>query len=193
MLKPHFNKQNLIKPINKGLTNFNKEKGDDLNKQTENVITSIYITKQQVEDLDKMATSLGITRTELIRNLISKGLSVQGYTQDIDMITGIIRQELNAIYRPEEIKTMMSQQVDRVAKMLMKVGKLEAGSYFLLIKTILHMWPVDDMAECFETIRDTQDLGIGFMQLPDGDINRFLQDTENLILIARGLVNEEGN
>ncbi len=160
-------------------------------KKTDNVITSIYITKEQYDQLEKLAVSMDISRTELIRNFISKGLAVQGYSQDMDMITAVIRQEINAIYRPEEIKNMMSQQVDRIAKMLMKVGKMEAGSYFLLVKLILNIWPDPDLEGCLNMIQDTQDLGIGFMQLPDGDINRFLQDAENLMRIAKGLGEEE--
>ncbi|MFI3249746.1 MAG: hypothetical protein R3Y07_02125 [Eubacteriales bacterium] len=161
-----------------------------MSKKNDNVVTSIYITKQQLEDLDKLSNSLDITRTELIRSLISKGLSVQGYAQDIDLITNIIRQELQAIYRPDEIRSMMNEQVNRIAKMLMKVGKMEAGSYFLLVKVILHIWPTAQMEEVFELIRDTQELGIGFMQCSDGDINRYLQDTEQVMRVAKGLATE---
>lgn len=154
---------------------------------------SIYIPAKVMENVELIAAKKKMKTSELLRELIEKGISLEGYSQDVDLITSIIRQELNAIYKPDEIKIMMSAQVDRMAKMMMKVGKMEAGSYFLLIKMILQIWPVNDLTECFDTIKDTQDLGIAFMQLPDGDINRFLQDTENLILIARGLVNEGGN
>lgn len=158
-----------------------------MSKKNENVITSIYLAKNQYDELEKLSVHLEVTKSELIRDFISKGLSVNGYAQDVDIITGVIRQELNAIYRPEEIKNMMSQEVDRIAKMLMKVGKMDAGTYFLLVKLILNIWQDPDLDGCLDMVRDTQDLGIKFMQLSDGDINRFLQDTENLLRIARGL------
>lgn len=156
----------------------------------DNVVTSIYISKEQCEQLDKLAVKMNITRTELIRSYITKGLTVDGHLQELDIITSVIRQELNAIYRPEEIKSMVSDQVDRIAKMQMKVGKMEAGSYFLLVKMMMRIWADPDMSDCFAMVRDTQDLGIGYMQINDGDINRFLQDTDNLVLIAKGIVDD---
>lgn len=158
-----------------------------MSKKMDNIITSIYITKTQQAELDKLAVKLGVTRTELIRNYITKGMAVDGYSQDIDVITTIIRQEINAVYRPEEINAMMEKQADRIAKLVMKLGKMVAGTFFLLVKMLLKSSKDPELTDCLEMIRDTQELGIGYMQIKDGDINRFLQDPANLILISQGV------
>ncbi len=147
---------------------------------------SINLPPEMIEQLEKLAVTRGLTISELIREFIEKGLNVEGYTQEVDMLTQIIRQELTAIYRPEEVKAMMSQQVDRVAKMLMKLGKIDTGNYFLTLKLLLLLWGESEET-MLELVKDTQELGIAYMQQNDGDINRFLENTENLIRITRRL------
>lgn len=147
---------------------------------------SVNLPPEMIEQLEKLAVTRGMTISELIREFIEKGLNVEGYTQEVDMFTQIIRQELTAIYKPEDVKAMMSQQVDRVAKMLMKIGKIETGNYFLTLKLLLLLWGESEET-MLELVKDTQELGIGYMQQNDGDINRFLGNTENLVLLARRL------
>ncbi len=43
----------------------------------DNVITSIYVPKDVLLAIDKMAGKAGITRTEQIRRFIDKGLAIE--------------------------------------------------------------------------------------------------------------------
>ncbi|MEG0835643.1 MAG: hypothetical protein RR413_09390 [Christensenellaceae bacterium] len=47
---------------------------------------------------------------------MKKGMNVDGYKQDIDFISDIIRQEFMAVYYIEEIKNVLEQQVAALAK-----------------------------------------------------------------------------
>ena len=78
-----------------------------------------------------MAAKGHISRNEQIRRYIEKGLDVEGYSQNIDFIAGIIRQELLAVYHIEDIKAVVEQQANRIAKMHMKSGKIDAAAFFL--------------------------------------------------------------
>ena len=47
--------------------------------EPEKIITSIYLTKKVCDDLDKTANKAGVSRSELIRKFIDKGLSIESY------------------------------------------------------------------------------------------------------------------
>ena len=66
-------------------------------KRDDRIITSVYLTKEMCSQIDKMADRGHISRNEQIRRYIEKGLAVEGYSQDIDLIAGIIRQEMQAV------------------------------------------------------------------------------------------------
>ena len=66
-------------------------------KRDDRIITSVYLAKEMCSQIDKMADRGHISRNEQIRRYIEKGLAVEGYSQDIDLIAGIIRQEMQAV------------------------------------------------------------------------------------------------
>ena len=71
--------------------------------------------------MPKKADREHISRNEQIRRFIKKGLTVDGYAEDIDFIASIIRQEFTAVYHIGDIKAVVEQQTNRLAKMLMKL------------------------------------------------------------------------
>ena len=96
-------------------------------KRKDRIITSVYLTKEMCGQVDQMAARGHIPRNEQIRRCIEKGLDVGGYRKDIDFIAGILRQELLAVYHIEDIKAIVEQQANRIAKMHMKSGKVPTG------------------------------------------------------------------
>ena len=148
---------------------------------------SVVFNIDMLNNIEKIALKKGTTFSEVVREYIDKGLLIDGYSQDIDFITGIIRQELTSIYRLEDIKEILDKQTNRLAKMMMKIGKMSTGQLFLLINMFLRMIDeaeedrFDDLLEM--SIRN----GINYMQKKDFQINDFLQDTENLKNISKDL------
>ena len=148
---------------------------------------SVYLPKETLEKLEKIAINKGVKTSEVIRMFIDKGLNIESSREDIDFITDIIRQELTSIYRLEDIKEILDKQTNRLAKMMMKIGKMSTGQLFLLINMFLRMIDeaeedrFDDLLEM--SIRN----GINYMQKKDFQINDFLQDTENLKNISKDL------
>ncbi len=150
-------------------------------KKADNVITSIYLTKEMYKDIETIARKENISKNEVIRTFLEKGLQVQGHKEDIDFITKIIRQELMAIYQIGDIKSIIEKQIERVVKMQMKTGKASASAFFLLIHVVTCMWDNitrDDIVNLLE--RSTKH-GIDYMQLKDYKINQFLEDTDFLL------------
>lgn len=152
--------------------------------KTDRIITSVYLTKEMCGQIDKLADREHISRNEQIRRFIEKGLTVDGYTKDIDFIAGIIRQEFTSVYHIEDIKTVMEQQTSRLAKMLMKSGKLDGAAFFLLIKVLMNMAHDGTEDEFDQMLNEAVTLGVDYMQKKDFQINSFLQDTDNLRRLA---------
>lgn len=148
---------------------------------------SIYLPKETLEKLEKLAINKGLKTSEVIRMFIDKGLNIESSREDIDFISDIIRQELNSIYRLEDIKEILDKQTNRLAKMMMKIGKMSTGQLFLLISMFLEI--VDSADEDkFDAILDkSMRNGVAYMQKKDFQVNDFLQDVDNLKNIANEL------
>ena len=148
---------------------------------------SIYLPKETLEKLEKIAINKGLKTSEVIRMFIDKGLNIESSREDIDFITDIIRQELTSIYRLEDIKEILDKQTNRLAKMMMKIGKMSTGQLFLLINMFLRMIDEAEEDRFDELLEMSIRNGINYMQKKDFQINDFLQDTENLKNISKDL------
>ena len=63
--------------------------------------------------IQKLAAKENINMSEVVRKYVYKGLEVQGYRDDLDFITGIIRQEVSAA---------MGMQAHRLRQIMFKIG-----------------------------------------------------------------------
>ena len=145
---------------------------------------SINFSPETLKTLDTLAAKNNTTTSELVRQFVEKGLSVEGYRQDIDFIASIIRQELMAIYHIEDIKAVVEQQTNRIAKMHMKSGKIDAAAFFLLIKVLINVAHEGTEDQFDQMLNEAITLGVDYMQKKDFQINSFLQDTDNLRRLA---------
>ena len=148
---------------------------------------SIYLPKYTLEKIEKIAINKGLKTSEVIRLFIDKGLNIESSREDIDFITDIIRQELTSIYRLEDIKEILDKQTNRLAKMIMKIGKMSTGQLFLLINMFLRMIDEAEEDRFDELLEMSIRNGINYMQKKDFQINDFLQDVDNLKNISNNL------
>lgn len=99
-----------------------------------------------------------------MRQFIEKGLIIEGHSQNVDFIASIIRQELMAIYHLEDIKAVVEQQTNRIAKMHMKSGKLDAAAFFLLIKVLMNIAHGGTEDQFDQMLNEAITLGVDYMQ-----------------------------
>ena len=140
-----------------------------------------------LETLDKLAAKNHTTTSELVRGYVEKGLSIEGSREDIDFIARIIRQEITAVYHVDEIKAIADHDTDRLAKMLMKIGKINGAIFFLLIKVLMNLANEGSEDDFDQMLSEAVKLGVDYMQKKDFQINSFLQDTSNLWELAEKL------
>lgn len=148
---------------------------------------SINFSREMLKTLDTLAARNHTTTSELVRGYVEKGLSVDGYREDIDFITSIIRQEMMAVYHIEDIKEVVEQQTNRIAKMHMKSGKIMAAAFFLLIKVFMNLAHDGTEDQFDQMLNEAVTLGVDYMQKKDFQINSFLQDTDHLRALAKKL------
>ena len=129
----------------------------------------VRLTKDMQQNLEKLARKNHSTVSETVRTLLEKGLEIDGYTQDVDFIAGIVRQE---------VKAQMMPQVDRLVKILMKSGKISAALYFLTLRLYVEMVSQDRLVSLKEMATETRKLGIKYMHFKDHEIDNYLEDDD---------------
>lgn len=149
-------------------------------KQEATIQLCVKVPEHTAEQIKKLAAANDIGVAEQLRQFIEKGLSIEGYSQNVDFIAGIIRQELMAVYHIEDIKAVVEQQANRIAKMHMKSGKIDAAAFFLLIKVLMSVAHEGTEDQFDQMLNEAITLGVDYMQKKDFQINSFLQDTDNL-------------
>ncbi|MGN0306890.1 MAG: hypothetical protein ACI4DN_01610, partial [Lachnospiraceae bacterium] len=125
--------------------------------------------------------------SELVRRYVEKGLSLEGNREDIDFIASIIRQELMAVYHVEDMKGICDHNTNRLAKILMKIGKINGAIFFLLIKVLINLTNEGSEDDFEQMLSEAVKLGVDYMQKKDFQINSFLQDTGHLRDLAEKL------
>ena len=133
---------------------------------------SIAFPVDVLAQLDKLATRQRTTTSDLVRGYVEKGLAIDGHKENIDLIATIIRQE---------IKSQLDVQIDRLAKMNMKIGKISAGLYYLIMKLLLKQFGSTRSQSLKELATETRKMGVKYMQMRDFQINDYLED-EDMIL-----------
>ena len=96
---------------------------------------------------------------------------MDGYKEDVDLITTVVRQE---------IKSQLDTQIDRLAKMLMKTGKISAGLYYLVLKLLRRQFGTTKSQSLKELATETRKMGVKYMQLRDYQINDYLEDDDTI-------------
>lgn len=145
---------------------------------------TVKVTKEKAEILKTLSTKKHMSMSELVRRFIDKGLNVESYKEDVDFFAGIVRAELTSIYNINDIKQVLDIQTNRLAKMIMKIGKISSGELFLLINMFLKIIDSNDEDRFDEILSKSISNGINYMQKKDFAINTFLEDIENLKNIA---------
>lgn len=122
--------------------------------------------------LDQEAARQNTTVSELARQYIDTGLSVEGFKTNIDMITDILEQST---------KNALEPQINRLVKLLMKVGKINGAGYFLQLANMINANDRTSILTTTETVRDCNRLALDYMNQKDSDVERFLSNNEELV------------
>ena len=90
---------------------------------------SFTVTEEMKSNLEKMAVQLHISTSELIRQYIENGMSIDKSKKDIDFIRKQLREELHYV---------MDKQMNRFAKLLVRIGTMTVTMCYFTSK-LLHV------------------------------------------------------
>jgi len=143
-----------------------------------NVQVTVVISQDMYKSVRMVAASRHQNMPDVIRNFIQKGLSVEGYQENIGFLTGIMRQE---------IKAEMGKQANRLASMFFMVGIIAAGNYFMcarLMSDVISPSMQDDFKDINATARR---LGIEYMKMNGVGVVEYLEDDDGVCEAMRKL------
>jgi len=132
---------------------------------------SVVFVKKQIDELEKLAITRNCFVSDLIREFVDKGLSVQGYKDDISFLSGIIRQE---------VKVEMAAQANRLAAMMYKIGVIASANYFMdvqMLSDVINPSMQDDFKDINTKARR---IGMDYMNMKVKDVLEFLEDEEEI-------------
>ncbi|MDF2923891.1 MAG: hypothetical protein K0R57_2805 [Paenibacillaceae bacterium] len=135
--------------------------------QTEKTVQiTVKLPKKQYESLKKYAAAKHLSMADIVRAFIQKGMSVEAYTEEIDFITAIIRQE---------IKVAIDGLSNRLAGLASKDLIMSAAAYYSTIAIITDLIDTNRYTTFREIEKKARQLAVEYMKMK-------LTDAEKLFL-----------
>jgi len=132
---------------------------------------TVKVAPSTYKSLQKLAAKRNQNMSAVVRKFIDKGMEIQGYKNDLDFITGIIRQE---------IKAEVGAQVHRLASMMFKIGAISSSNYFLAVRMLADVIN-PSMQEDFKDINSkARQLGEEFMSMKYSEYKSFWENDESI-------------
>lgn len=131
---------------------------------------TVKLPKSQYLALKKYAASKHLTMADIVRAFIQKGMDIEAYTQEIDFITSIIRQE---------IQIAIHGLSNRLAGLASKDLIMSAAAYYSTIAIISDLIDNHRYTTFREIERKARQLAVEFTKMKLSDAEKmFLSNTD---------------
>ena len=127
---------------------------------------SFAISEKMKAEIDVIAAKLHITTSELIRDYIDKGMNVDKTASDIDFIRKQIREELEIMLKP---------QINRLAKLLMRIGMMTVSFCYFTSKIVHLFVPLNERTSYEEMIAQAKHDAAAYLNMRDSSLDAALQ------------------
>ncbi|WP_018885714.1 hypothetical protein [Paenibacillus massiliensis] len=127
---------------------------------------TVKLPKKQYEALKKYAASKHLTMADVVRAFVQKGMSIESYTQEIDFLTTIIRQEINIA---------IGGLSNRLAGLASKDLIMSAAAYYSTIAIITDLIDTNRYTTFREIEKKARQLAVEYTKMK-------LSDAEKLFL-----------
>ncbi len=131
----------------------------------------IRISPEIKKALVKEAAEVNTTTSELVRRYILKGLSLKAYQDELELIHSCTE---------SAVRSAVAPQIERLVKLLMKIGKINGAGYYLQLSNLLNARDREGMETTTETVRNCNRLALKYMSQKDSDIEAFLLNNQQL-------------
>lgn len=131
---------------------------------------AVYIPFRVDVETDRQITALaaemgaGISKSEVIRYFLDKGLKSDGYRKDDERLYHMLRDTVQEVIKPH---------VDRLASISAKATQIDSACFFLLLYVGRLLLPPDEQFAMDDIAARARQLGIEYLQ-HRGDVDEFI-------------------
>ena len=131
-----------------------------------NIRMSFAVSEKMKAELDVIAAKRHISTSELIRDYIDKGMNVDKTTSDIDFIRKQIREELDLMLKP---------QINRLAKLLMRIGMMTVSFCYFTSKIVHLFVPLSERTSYEQLLSECKHQAAVYLNTRDSAIDAAFQ------------------
>ena len=131
-----------------------------------NIRMSFAVSEKMKAELDVIAAKQYITASELIRGYIDKGMNVDKTASDIDFIRKQIREELDIMLKP---------QINRLAKLLMRIGMMTVSFCYFTSKIVHLFVPLNERTSYEELLATCKHDAAAYLNMRDSALDAAFQ------------------
>lgn len=124
-------------------------------------------SKEMKQKIGALAAEQRLTKSEVLRDIVEKGLAVTGSNLDDDYLYGLIKRAVEEVTRPS---------VDRLAAISAKATQISSAAFFMSIYAATRDGSEAEQAEVREAAESARSLGIQYLKLRDRDIDDFIKE-----------------
>ncbi|WP_025845226.1 hypothetical protein [Paenibacillus ehimensis] len=146
-----------------------KRKEMPLAQSEKTVQITVKLPQKQYEALKKYAASKHLSMADIVRAFVQKGMSVEAYTEEIDFITDIIRQE---------ISIAINGLSNRLAGLVSKDLIMSAAAYYSTIAIIADLIDTNRYTTFREIERKARQLAVEYTKMKLSDAEKLLLSSE---------------
>jgi len=133
----------------------------------------IRCSKEMDETLGRLATQQHISKSEVLRYLVDKGLTASGAKVEEGELYRMIQEAVNAAMKP---------QVERLAAISAKATHIAGAAFFMSIFAATQGQSPAEQRRIEEAAGTARELGIQYLKLKDRDVDAFLKEGAKRIL-----------
>lgn len=126
----------------------------------------IRCSKELDETLGRLAAQQHITKSEVLRNLVDKGLTATSAKVEDGEFYQLIQQAVKEAVQP---------QIERLAAISAKATHISGAAFFMSIFAATRDATPAEQREVEEAAGAARDLGIQYLKMKDQDIDAFLK------------------
>ncbi len=116
---------------------------------------SLCVDDGSYRKIENIVKTTGRSRAEVTRELIQKGLAAEWVDENVDMITKIISQRVDAV---------MKTHVERICKLSSKSGHMAATAAFLNVQALMDLVPKENRRDVRPMYDNARKKAVAYMR-----------------------------
>lgn len=121
---------------------------------------TVKFDKKLYDQLFKISDNNGSSMSDTVRGLINLGLNVTVYEDNTNLISRVIRQQLEVVMKPH---------IERLASLTSKSGHMSATAAFLNVQALMDLAPKEQRKDVRPMYENARKKAVGYMRTKTAD------------------------